>query len=125
MRNATQPRPRFHDLDALRGFLMLLIVVIHAIPFIVAPVEGHHWPAYDQWALNTPPERNPYFYLVILIYGFTLPLFFLLSGYFTALTWKCPRLIHHGIRLRTRGCVNDGFKVRGSGQHCQNDSCEG
>jgi hypothetical protein len=79
---------RLHHLDALRAAAMLLGIVLHASlaytggPWMVRD-EGHWTFAVANFA----------------IHGFRMPLFFLLSGFFTALLWK-----RHGIggMLRNR-----------------------
>ena len=76
---------RFHDLDALRGFAMLLGILLHAGVFLV-PVD--FWPVHEAWAWETPPEANVYAWILSVIHGFRMPLFFLLSGFFTALLWQ-------------------------------------
>jgi len=71
---------RRHDLDALRAVAMLLGIVLHgALSFLEMPV----WPVQDSQA-NT----DVYGMLVMVIHGFRMPLFFLLSGYFTMMMWK-------------------------------------
>ena len=76
---------RFHDLDALRGFAMLLGILLHAGAFLV-PLE--FWPVHEAWAWETAPEANVYAWILSVIHGFRMPLFFLLSGYFTAMLWQ-------------------------------------
>lgn len=68
--------PRRHDLDALRAGAMLLGIVLHAaLSFFDNPI----WPVQDR-------NRAPALALVVMaIHGFRMPLFFLLSGYFTAM----------------------------------------
>ncbi|MEM7623436.1 MAG: acyltransferase family protein [Planctomycetota bacterium] len=79
---------RRHDLDALRAFAMLLGILLHgALSFIAIP-----WPVRDA---NTSPALG---LVVSAIHGFRMPLFFMLSGYFTAML--CER---HGLkRLATQ-----------------------
>ena len=76
---------RFHDLDALRGFAMLLGILLHAGAFLV-PLE--FWPVHEAWAWETAPEANVYAWILSVIHGFRMPLFFLLSGFFTAMLWQ-------------------------------------
>ena len=73
---------RFHDFDALRGFAMLLGVLLHAGAFLL-PIE--FWPVHEAWARETAPEANVYAWILSVIHGFRMPLFFLLSGFFTAM----------------------------------------
>jgi peptidoglycan/LPS O-acetylase OafA/YrhL len=68
---------RRNDLDALRGLAMALGIVVHAsLSFYQAP-----WPVHD----TRPSGLMPLLFLVI--HGFRIPLFFLLSGYFTMLVY--------------------------------------
>ena len=71
--------PRRHDLDALRAVAMLLGIFLHAS---LAYVPGIPWPVQD-----TQPA--PWLGLLFLaIHGFRMPLFFLVSGFFTAMLWQ-------------------------------------
>jgi peptidoglycan/LPS O-acetylase OafA/YrhL len=66
------------DLDALRSFAMALGIVVHAsLAFHQAP-----WPVHD-----TRPS-GPLAIVFLAIHGFRMPLFFLLSGYFTMLVYR-------------------------------------
>ncbi len=69
---------RRHDLDALRAFAMLLGIALHtALSFMDFP-----WVVQDRF-------REPAFGLFAsAIHGFRMPLFFLLSGFFTAMLWQ-------------------------------------
>ncbi|MCP3904314.1 MAG: acyltransferase family protein [Planctomycetes bacterium] len=77
-RSASPSDPRRHDLDALRAFAMLLGIGLHAaLSFMDIP-----WVVHDR-------VRAPEFgYVVSAIHGFRMPLFFLLSGFFTAMLWR-------------------------------------
>ena len=75
---------RHHELDALRAVAMLLGIVLHAFLFLI-PIG---WVGQDPWARLTPIEQNPYVYLLALIHGFRMPVFFMLSGFFTAMLWQ-------------------------------------
>jgi len=72
------PFPRRHDLDALRAFAMLLGIALHgSLSFIPLP-----WPAQDT-------QQNGLFMLFFMaVHGFRMPLFFLVSGFFTAMLWQ-------------------------------------
>ncbi len=78
------PAQRFHELDALRAFAMLLGVVLHTALFFMP----------DAWSKAYSAEGYPaevsgfYTLLFYAIHGFRMPVFFLLSGYFTALLWQ-------------------------------------
>ena len=70
------PTDRRYDLDALRGVAMLLGIVLHAaIPFV---------PYYD--ADDTGGKLL--FGLFEYIHLWRMPLFFLISGYFTSMLWR-------------------------------------
>lgn len=79
--NSTQADTRRHDLDALRAFAMLLGIVLHgAMSFI--PGGGVLWGVQDSHA-------DPlYGVLLASIHGWRMALFFLVSGFFTAMLWK-------------------------------------
>lgn len=83
---------RFHDLDALRAFAMMLGVLLHAALFLLPDPKPDNdvpaWPASHPYAYDTPPASNPYSWLLLLIHGFRMPLFFMLSGFFTAMLWS-------------------------------------
>ena len=75
--------PRFHELDALRAFAMLLGIVLHTALFFMP----------DAWseasAEGYPAEVSGIYTLMFFaIHGFRMPVFFLLSGFFTALLWQ-------------------------------------
>ncbi|MEY4566245.1 MAG: Glucans biosynthesis protein, partial [Planctomycetota bacterium] len=68
---------RRSDLDALRSFAMLLGVVLHAsLSFVKFP-----------WMFHDTQRSDPLFLVWVVVHGFRLPLFFLLSGYFTMLVY--------------------------------------
>ena len=70
---------RYHDLDALRAFAMLLGIVLHGmLSFIGFPI----WPAQD---VN---QSVLYFIPLMFIHGFRMSLFFFVSGFFTMMMWK-------------------------------------
>ena len=65
---------------------MLLVVVLHALCFLMS--SSGFWPAQHPYAGDTEPLYNPYAYLGSALVGFLMPLFFILSGYFSALQWR-------------------------------------
>ena len=72
---------RRHDLDALRGFAMLLGIVLHAAMSFI-PGMGVIWGVQDS------QSSGLYAILLASIHGWRMPLFFLVSGFFTAMLWK-------------------------------------
>ena len=72
---------RRHDLDALRAFAMLLGIVLHgALAFIPGA-----WVVTDA---SVEGDETPFAWLTMAIHGFRMPLFFLMSGFFTAMLWR-------------------------------------
>ncbi len=72
------PIARRHDLDALRAFAMLLGIVLHgALAFIPGA-----WAVTDS---SVQGDGTPFALLTTAIHGFRMPLFFLMSGFFTAM----------------------------------------
>ena len=78
---ATRNIERRHDLDALRAFAMLLGIVLHAA---LAFIPGA-WAVSDA---SVEGDGTPYAILVTAIHGFRMPVFFLMSGFFTAMLWR-------------------------------------
>jgi peptidoglycan/LPS O-acetylase OafA/YrhL len=71
---------RRHDLDALRAGAMLLGIGLHAcLSYVTFPF----WPVYD--AAHTHTAFDLFF---VTIHGFRMPLFFMVSGFFTAMLWR-------------------------------------
>ena len=66
------------DLDALRSFAMLLGIALHAS----ASLFGFPWPVHDTQRSDLLPL------FLVAVHGFRMPLFFLLSGYFTMLVYR-------------------------------------
>ena len=72
---------RRHDLDALRAFAMLLGIVLHgALAFIPGA-----WVVTDA---SVEGDGTPFGLLIAAIHGFRMPVFFLMSGFFTAMLWR-------------------------------------
>lgn len=74
----TPPMDRRHDLDALRGFAMLLGIALHAA-LAYAPIP---------WVVQDSQQSSLFRYLFEIIHGFRMPLFFIVSGFFTAMLWR-------------------------------------
>ncbi len=70
---------RFHDLDALRAVAMLLGIVLHTALFFMPDTSAKEYP--DQ-------VSGVYTLVFFAIHGFRMPVFFLLSGFFTAMLWQ-------------------------------------
>lgn len=69
---------RRHDLDALRAFAMLLGIALHAaMSFTIAP-----WPVQDT------RQSVAVGIFIAAVHGFRMQLFFLVSGFFTAMMWR-------------------------------------
>jgi len=74
----TSVNPRRHDLDALRAFAMLLGIALHgALSFM--PML---WPVQDT------RQSDAFGMIVAAIHGFRMPVFFVMSGFFTAMLWR-------------------------------------
>ncbi len=71
---------RRYELDALRAFAMLLGVGLHAALAYVP----------DIWLVEdfTASLEGPWDELFLAIHGFRMPVFFLLSGFFTTMLWR-------------------------------------
>jgi surface polysaccharide O-acyltransferase-like enzyme len=69
---------RRHDLDALRAGAMLLGIGLHAA-LSFAPMP---------WLVQDSRQHDLFGLFFAAIHGFRMPLFFLLSGFFTAMLWR-------------------------------------
>jgi glucans biosynthesis protein C len=71
---------RFHGMDALRGFAMLLGVFLHAaLAYMTLDLS---WPGYDA-------QRSMVFDIfVAVVHGFRMQLFFFIAGFFAHLLWQ-------------------------------------
>ncbi len=75
---------RRHDLDALRAAAMLLGIAYHcALSFCLGP----------GWAVHDEKQSTLLYVFQAFVHGFRMPLFMLLSGFFTALFWR-----RHGLK---------------------------
>ena len=72
---------RRHDLDALRAIAMLLGIVLHAAMSFIPGIGMF-------WAVEDPQAHAGFGLLLGSIHGFRMPLFFLISGFFTAMLWR-------------------------------------
>ncbi len=72
---------RRHDLDALRAFAMLLGIVLHGALAFIPGI----WAVTDS---SVEGEGTLFGILMTAIHGFRMPLFFMMSGFFTAMLWK-------------------------------------
>jgi peptidoglycan/LPS O-acetylase OafA/YrhL len=69
---------RRHDLDAVRAFAMLLGIALHAsLSFSTLP-----------WVVHDTRQSELYSVFMMAVHGFRMPLFFLVSGFFTAMLWR-------------------------------------
>jgi surface polysaccharide O-acyltransferase-like enzyme len=73
------PDERRHDYDALRGFAMLLGVVLHASLAYLGPTR---------WAVQDRGESFLLTFVWAFIHGWRMELFFVLAGYFTAMVLR-------------------------------------
>jgi len=95
--SAAETYRRYHDLDALRATAMLMGIGLHAMmSFItmsptISPIQDVH--------------QHPLVYGVLMdaIHGFRMPLFFLVSGFFTTMMWRkrgaAGLIQHRAIRI--------------------------
>ncbi len=93
IRAALPVERRRYDLDALRGFAMLLGIGLHAsLAFFPA-----FWLVQDR----TSSLDGPYDEFFWAVHGFRMPVFFLMSGFFTTMLWRRRGLVSLvGHRLR-------------------------
>jgi len=95
-------KKRYHDLDALRACAMLLGIVLHGILAFGEPgwagyasQNDIHWDvpavvgnAAAAVGAEAPEKFSPYKFCFTAIHGFRMPLFFVVSGFFTVMLWR-------------------------------------
>ena len=85
---------RYHDLDALRAFAMLLGIVIHGLLSFVG---------WSVWPVQDVKQSELYGIPVMFIHGFRMSLFFFVSGFFTMMMWEkrgsAGLLVHRSKRI--------------------------
>jgi fucose 4-O-acetylase-like acetyltransferase len=81
MSEPNAPRVRFHSLDALRGVAMILGVVIHAS-------NAYRTDFSYIWAVQDPSRSIIADAIGHVIHAFRMPLFFLLSGFFSRMVYQ-------------------------------------
>ncbi len=93
---ATITSVRYHGLDALRGFAMILGVVLHAALsyFLAESGYGSFWPQDDQQSVLSR-------YIFDFIHSWRMPTFFILAGFFAHLVLE-RRSTEHFIKDRLR-----------------------
>ena len=108
-------RKRYYDLDALRAVAMLLGLVLHAVmsfvPAIPWLIQDSRHPAWELPAravksaetigIVLQDSYSPFHLAFHVIHGFRMPLFFVISGFFTAMLWQqrgTSQMVRHRIR---------------------------
>lgn len=77
--NSNQNSERVFALDALRGIMMLLGIVLHAASSYSLKSE------WGTWSVKDPDNNFPFLVLVEYIHAFRMPVFFVAAGFFGAL----------------------------------------
>ena len=72
---------RRHDLDALRAVAMIAGIFLHGM-MSFAPLPGDAWPVQDIG------RHHGFDIAMSVVHGFRMQLFFLISGFFTAMLWR-------------------------------------
>ncbi|MGB1927131.1 MAG: acyltransferase family protein, partial [Rubripirellula sp.] len=92
---ALKPNRR-HDLDALRGFAMLLGIVLHANMSFLPGIK-------PLWGVEDILASSSHTLLSHVIHGWRMQLFFFISGFFTMMLWRKrgskALLIHRAKRI--------------------------
>jgi len=75
--SGTAAAQRFHGLDFLRATMMLLGVVLHSAQlYLTMPIIDYYWDPVRSFSMDA---------VLIFINTFRMPVFYLLSGFFTAM----------------------------------------
>ncbi|MFO0014605.1 MAG: acyltransferase family protein [Planctomycetota bacterium] len=102
---AVPEKTRRNDLDALRASAMLLGIVYHAA---LSLATGFPW-----FIQDGSSTRGMYIFQSA-VHGFRMPMFFMVSGFFTAMLWKTKglkTLVGHRFRRVLLPCIVGLFTV--------------
>ncbi len=103
--NATAEVSRRHDLDALRAAAMLLGIVYHAALSFAAGLP---------WMVQDVSQSQFCYLFQAFVHGFRMQLFFVVSGFFTAMLWRSKglkSLLWHRFRRVFLPCMVGLFTV--------------
>ncbi len=76
--NTESKAVRYHDMDALRATAMILGIALHgALSFVPFP-----------WGVQDSEQHEAFGTFFFVIHGFRMPVFFVMSGFFTAMIWR-------------------------------------
>jgi hypothetical protein len=95
----TSPTERRHDLDALRASAMMLGIVYHGALSLALGFP---------WFVQDPSANGAMYVFQSWVHGFRMPLFFIISGFFTAMLWKkrgALALVSHRFRRVFLPCL--------------------
>jgi hypothetical protein len=95
----TSPSDRRHDLDALRASAMMLGIVYHGALSLALGFP---------WFVQDPSANGAMYVFQSWVHGFRMPLFFIISGFFTAMLWKkrgAGALVSHRFRRVFLPCL--------------------
>ena len=95
----TSPSDRRHDLDALRASAMMLGIVYHGALSLALGFP---------WFVQDPSANGPIYVFQSWVHGFRMPLFFIISGFFTAMLWRkrgASALVSHRFRRVFLPCL--------------------
>ena len=78
-----QPKPkRYHELDSLRGCMMMLGVALHAaVAYMQTPLD-------ELWPYKNSQTHFVFDVLVAFLHTFRMPVFFVMAGFFAALLYQ-------------------------------------
>lgn len=95
----TSPIERRHDLDALRASAMMLGIIYHGALSLALGFP---------WFVQDPSANGAMYVFQSWVHGFRMPLFFIISGFFTAMLWKkrgAGALVSHRFRRVFLPCL--------------------
>ena len=94
--NASPAKPnRYHELDFLRGWMMMLGLVLHsAVAYMQTPLN-------ELWGYKDAQTHFGFDLLVGFVHTFRMPVFWVLAGFFACLLYE-QRGVHHMLQNRAR-----------------------
>ena len=113
------PTERRSDLDALRASAMMLGIVYHGALSLALGFP---------WFVQDPSANGAMYVFQSWVHGFRMPLFFIISGFFTAMLWKkrgAGALVSHRFRRVFLPCLVGAIAHNRTGRPGHNRRCIG
>ncbi len=84
----SENQDRRHDLDALRAFAMFLGISLHASLSLFTVPSSSSSNMDIVWPVRDISQNQIFLIFMVFIHSFRMPMFFILSGFFTMMLYR-------------------------------------